>query len=57
MKTHEELINMTMKQLKEYAKEIGCSLGYDAARKDTTINAIEAFEAYQRHNDTGGDVS
>ena len=48
---------MTTKQLKEYAKEIGCSLGYDAARKDTTINAIEAFEAYQRHNDTGGDAS
>ncbi len=46
MKTHEELINMTVKQLKEYAKEIGCILGYDAARKETTINAIESQQRY-----------
>ena len=51
MKTHDELINMTMKQLKEYAKEIGCILGYDAARKETAINAIES---YQRHVMRGG---
>lgn len=48
MKTHEELVSMTMKQLKEYAKEIGCILGYDAARKETTIMAIET---HQRYND------
>lgn len=52
MKTHEELCVMTVKQLKEYAKEIGCCLGYDAARKDTTVNAIEA---HQRHVMRGDD--
>lgn len=48
MKTHEELCRMTMKQLKAYAKEIGCCLGYDGSRKDTTICAIET---HQRYND------
>lgn len=48
MKTHEELVGMNMKHLKEYAEEIGCCLGYDAARKDTTIRAIES---HQRYND------
>lgn len=37
---------MTKKQLQEYAKEIGCCLGYDAARKDTTIRAIETRQQY-----------
>lgn len=46
MKTHEELTAMTMKQLKEYAKEIGCCLGYDGSRKDTTIRAIETHQLY-----------
>lgn len=48
MKTREELQAMTMKQLKEYAREIGCCLGYDGSRKDTTICAIES---HQEHND------
>ena len=47
MKTHEELCGMTMKQLKEYAREIGCCLGYDGSRKASTV---EAIEAYQRCN-------
>lgn len=46
MKTREELTAMTMKQLKEYAKEIGCCLGYDGSRKDTTISAIETHQQY-----------
>ena len=46
VKTHEELCAMTKKQLQEYAKEIGCCLGYDAARKDTTIRAIETHQLY-----------
>ncbi|MGO5316752.1 hypothetical protein ACTQZK_06425 [Paraeggerthella sp. LCP19S3_G8] len=48
MKTREELCAMTVKQLKEYAKEIGCCLGYDGSRKDTAIRAIET---HQEHND------
>lgn len=40
MKSREELESMTMKQLKAHAKEIGCCLGYDGSRKDTTIAAI-----------------
>lgn len=44
MKTHDELCAMTVKQLKDYAKQIGCCLGYDGSRKDSTINAIECFE-------------
>lgn len=40
MRTQEELESMTMKQLKAYAKEIGCCLGYDGSRKDTTVAAI-----------------
>lgn len=35
-----ELEKMTMKQLKQIAKEEGICLGYDAARKDTCIGAI-----------------
>lgn len=51
MKTHDELRRMTVKQLKEYAKEIGCCLGYDAARKETTINAIESQQRYVMRGD------
>ena len=51
MKTHDELINMTVKQLKEYAKERGCILGYDAARKETAINAIESQQRYVMRGD------
>ena len=46
-KSKEELQRMTMRQLKEYAKEIGCCLGYDGSRKETTINAILV---HQEHN-------
>lgn len=48
MKTREELERMTCAQLKAFAKEIGCCLGYDGARKDTTIAAILS---HQRNND------
>ena len=49
-KTKEELQCMTTKQLREYAKEIGCCLGYDGSRKDTAINAILV---HQEHNSQG----
>ncbi len=51
MKTHEELTAMTVKQLRDYAKQIGCCLGYDGSRKDAAIDAIECF---QRHQETKG---
>lgn len=44
-KTREELEAMTTKKLKEYAKEIGCCLGYDGSRKDTTVAAILAHQS------------
>lgn len=44
----EELERMTMKQLKEYAKQIGCCLGYDGSRKDTAVTAILAFLTYNK---------
>jgi hypothetical protein len=50
MKTREELERMTAKQLKEYAREIGCCLGYAGAKKDT---AIEAIANHQRHIERG----
>ncbi|MBX9032656.1 hypothetical protein [Gordonibacter massiliensis (ex Traore et al. 2017)] len=53
MKTHEELCRMTVKQLKEYAKEIGCCLGYDGSRKDTTVNAIEQYQRYRQYIERG----
>lgn len=46
-RTREELERMTMRQLKAYAKEIGCCLGYDGSRKDTAVTAILAFLDYQ----------
>jgi hypothetical protein len=46
MKTREELERMTCAQLKAYAKEIGCSLGYAGARKDTTVAAILSHQQY-----------
>lgn len=39
---------MTVRELREYAKEIGCCLGYEASRKDSTIQAIET---HQHHVD------
>lgn len=44
MKTQEELRGMTMRDLRAYAKEIGCCLGYDGSRKDAAIGAIMAYE-------------
>lgn len=43
-KTREELEGMTMRQLRVYAKEIGCCLGYDGPRKESTVGAIVAFQ-------------
>lgn len=48
MKTRDELQSMTTRQLKAYAKEIGCCLGYDGVHKDTTVAAILS---HQRNND------
>lgn len=52
-KTKDELERMTMKQLREYAKEVGCCLGYDGARKETAVRAILSFQYY--HNLEGGE--
>lgn len=48
MKTHDELSKMTVKQLKDYAKQIGCCLGYDGSRKDTTISCIDSVDRVAR---------
>ena len=48
MKTHEELERMTCAQLKAYAKEIGCCLGYAGAKKDTAIEAIMSHQDARR---------
>ena len=48
-KNEEQLRAMTMKQLRSYAKEIGCCLGYDGARKDTAVSAILSYQYYQEH--------
>ena len=45
-KTKGELDAMTVKQLREYAKEIGRCLGYDASRKDTMVGAILSHQEY-----------
>ena len=51
--THKELEAMTVKELKAYAKEIGCCLGYDGSRKDTTIRAITSHQEHlKRLGDT-----
>lgn len=51
MKTEEELMAMKHCELKAYAKEIGCCLGYDASRKDTMRAAILR---HQQHIENGG---
>ena len=45
-KTEDELRAMTVKQLREHAKEIGCCLGYDTARKDTMVKAILSHQQH-----------
>lgn len=39
-KMRDELMAMTMKQLRALAKDEGVCLGYDGARKDTAARAI-----------------
>lgn len=51
-KTRKELEGMTMQQLRGYAKEIGCCLGYDGSRKESTVGAILAFQDHS--GDLGG---
>lgn len=46
-----DLMRMTMKQLRAIAKAEGISLGYDGARKDTTVAAIVSW---RRHNEREG---
>lgn len=46
MKTREQLEAMTMKQLFAYAQEIGCCLGYDRSRKESTVNAILSHQEH-----------
>lgn len=46
-KTEEQLRAMTMRELRAYAKEIGCCLGYDGARKDTAVGAILSYQHWQ----------
>ena len=40
----EELEAMTMGELKALAKDIGCSLGYSAARKSSVIDDIMSYQ-------------
>lgn len=48
---------MTMVQLRAYAKEIGCCLGYDGSRKGTAVGAILSYQHYQERmrKEAGGD--
>lgn len=46
MKTEEELRRMTMKELRAYAREVGCCMGYDGSRKDTAVRAIVDYGRY-----------
>lgn len=50
MKTEDELKAMKHCELRAYAKEIGCCLGYEANRKDTMRAAILH---HQRHIENG----
>lgn len=45
-KTREDLCRMTMREIRAYARQIGCCLGYAGARKDS---AIQEVVSYQRH--------
>lgn len=54
MKTREELKAMTMRELRAYAKEVGCCLGYDGSRKDTAVAAIMAYERYVAYTGSKG---
>lgn len=42
--TRDELDAMTMGELKAFAKDIGCSLGYSAARKSSVIDDIMSYQ-------------
>lgn len=55
--TEEQLRAMTMKQLRAYAKEIGCCLGYDGSRKGTAVGAILSYQHYRERmrKEAGGD--
>lgn len=48
---------MTMVQLRAYAKEIGCCLGYDGSRKDTAVGAVLSYQHWQERmrKEAGGD--
>ena len=46
VKSREELEAMTVRQLREYAKDIGCCLGYDASRKESAVKAIAAHQEH-----------
>jgi len=48
---HDELSKLTMAQLKQIARDEGICLGYDAARKDTCVNAIVSW---RRHAEREG---
>lgn len=47
------LERMTMKQLREVAKAEGICLGYDGARKQSTIEAIRVQRGYQERKEAG----
>ena len=50
----QELSHLTVKELKQLAKDEGICLGYDASRKDTTIGAIVTHRRYMELNGTEG---
>lgn len=47
---HDELMGMTVKDLREIAKRDGVCLGYAASRKDTCVAAIITARRYKEEN-------
>lgn len=45
-----ELSRLTMRELKQIAKDEGICLGYDGSRKTTTVNAIVSQRRYREKN-------
>ena len=46
----DELMGMTVKELRAVAKRDGVCLGYDASRKDTCVGAIVSARRHQELN-------
>lgn len=44
---HDELMRMTMRELRQLARDEGVCLGYAGSRKDTAVNEIVSCERYR----------